>query len=119
MDLHSLESPSLVPLFTGSWRLEYRTIGTTPAGTRVIVEMPEGRIEGERIRARAVGTATADWFVIGPEGTGTIDFRGTFETDDGALIYMHGPGRVDMTDGMGNAGVLYGAPQFETGDDRY
>jgi Protein of unknown function (DUF3237) len=85
----------------------------------VIIEMPEGRIEGERVRGRAVGGATADWFLIGPDGTGTIDFRGTLETDDGATIYMHGSGRCDMSGGIGKAGVLYGAPIFETGDERY
>lgn len=61
----------------------------------------------------------SDWFLIGPDGTGTIDFRGTLDTDDGATIYMHGLGRCDMSGGVGEAGVLYGAPMFETGDERY
>jgi len=120
IDLEALPAPQLVPLFRGAWRLaDYRMLGTTPAGTRVIVEMPEGRIEGERLQGRVVGATTADWFLIGPDGTGTIDFRGTLETDDGATIYMHGTGRCDMSGGVGAAGVLYGAPIFETGDERY
>jgi hypothetical protein len=119
-DLKAFPEAQLVPLFTGTWRLaEYRTVGRTPAGTRVIIEMPEGRIEGERVSGRVVGGATADWFLIGPDGTGTIDFRGTLETDDGATIYMHGAGRCDMSGGIGQAGVLYGAPVFETGEERY
>jgi len=81
--------------------------------------MPEGRIEGERLKGRVVGGMTGDWFLVGPDGTGTIDFRGTLETDDGAPIYMYGMGRCDMRGGVGNAGVLYGAPLFETGDERY
>src|SRR5947207_3750994 len=90
-DLHALPQPKLVPLFAGTWRLaEYRTLGVTPAGTRVIIEMPEGRIEGERVKGKVVGGTTADWFLIGPDGTGTIDFRRTLEADDGATIYMHG-----------------------------
>lgn len=117
IDLKALPAARLVPLFAGTWRLaEYRTIGATPAGTRVIIEMPEGRIEGGRVKGRVVGGTTADWFLIGPDGTGTIDFRGTLETDDGATIYMQGAGRCDMS---GEAGVLYGAPMFETGDERY
>jgi len=119
-DLKALPAARLEPLFAGTWRLaEYRTLGATPAGTRVIIEMPEGRIEGGRVKGRVVGGTTADWFLIGPDGTGTIDFRGTLETDDGATIYMHGSGRCDMSGGVGEAGVLYGAPIFETGDERY
>src|SRR5439155_1074673 len=70
-------------------------------------------------KGRVVGGMTGDWFLVGPDGTGTIDFRGTLETDDGATIYMYGMGRCDMRGGVGNAGVLYGAPLFETGDERY
>ncbi|GAA1689360.1 DUF3237 domain-containing protein [Fodinicola feengrottensis] len=120
VDLKTLPAVQLVPLFVGAWRLaEYRTLGTTPAGTRVIIEIPEGRIEGDRVNGRVVGGTTADWFLIGPDGTGTIDFRGTLETDDGATIYMYGSGRCDMRGGIGNAGVLYGAPRFETSHSRY
>lgn len=120
IDLRALPAAQLIPLCTDTWRrLEYRALGATPAGTRVIVEMPEGRIEGERLKCRVVGGSTADWFLIGPDGTGTIDFRGTLETDDGATIYMYGSGRCDMRGGFGEAGVLYGAPMFETGDERY
>ncbi len=120
IELKALPAAELVPLFAGTWRLaEYRQLGATPAGTRLIIEMPEGRIEGERVKGRVVGGTTADWFLIGPDGTGTIDFRGTFETDDGATIYMYGSGRCDMSGGVGQAGVLYGAPIFETGDERY
>jgi hypothetical protein len=119
-DLTTLPAAALVPLCKGTWRMaEYRTVGVTPAGTRVLAEMPEGRIEGERLSGRVVGGMTGDWFLVGPDGTGTIDFRGTLETDDGATIYMYGTGRCDMRGGMGNAGVLYGAPLFETGDERY
>jgi Protein of unknown function (DUF3237) len=116
----ALPSIELVPLFRGTWKLApYRTVGKTPAGTRVIIEMPEGRVDGERLKASVVGGLATDWFLIGPDGTGTVDFRGTLETDDGATIYMHGSGRCDMSGGVGNAGVLYGAPLFETGDPRY
>ncbi len=60
LDLNTLPAPELVPLFRGTWRMaEYRTVGTTPAGTRMIIEMPEGRIEGDRLQGRVVGATTS------------------------------------------------------------
>lgn len=39
IDLKALPAAQLVPLFAGTWRLaEYRSLGATPAGTRVIIE---------------------------------------------------------------------------------
>lgn len=114
---HGIE---LEPLSRGTWKLaKFLPIPATPVGTRVIVEMPEGRIEGERIKASVVGGACADWFVVAPDGTGLGDYRGTLQTDDGALIFMHGTGRADLTNGFGAQGVLIGNIHFETGDDRY
>jgi uncharacterized protein DUF3237 len=42
-----------------------------------------------------VGTSTADWVLIGPEGTGTLDVRAAFSTDDGATIFVQYHGRAD------------------------
>lgn len=110
----------LEPLSRGTWKLaKYLPIAGTPAGTRVIIEMPEGRIEGERIKASVVGGACADWFVVSPDGTGLGDYRGTLQTDDGALIFVHGTGRADLTKGFGAGVLLIGNIHFETGDDRY
>jgi hypothetical protein len=109
-----------VPLARGIWHLaEYLTIPETPAGTRVIVEITQGRLEGDRFKAALKGAASADWFTIGPGGIGTVDFRGTLETDDGALIYLHGPGRCDLSGGMNSQAPLYGGALFETSDKRY
>lgn len=109
-----------VPLARGVWHLaEYLTIPETPAGTRVIVEITQGRLEGDRFRASVKGAASADWLTIGPGGIGTVDFRGTLETDDGAPVYLYGPGRCDLSAGMGRQSPLYGGALFETGDERY
>ena len=111
---------SLVPLFTGAWRLApYVILPNTPAGTRAVIEMPEGRLEGRGVCAQTKGGANADWFVIGPDGTGTADFRGTMETDDGAPIYVHGHGRCDISAGFGAGTVLRGHAHFDTGSDEY
>jgi hypothetical protein len=45
----------------------------TPAGTRVIVEVRDARVEGERLRAKSKGATGADWLTIGPDATGTVD----------------------------------------------
>ena len=89
----------------------------TPAGTRVIVEVKELRVEGERLRGTMKGSAAADWLTIGPDATGTIDVRMTIETHDGALVFMQYQGRRDFSQGMD--APVYTAPKFDTGDDRY
>jgi hypothetical protein len=35
-----------------------------------------------------IGAAAADWQLIGPEGTATLDALATLPTDDGAVIFM-------------------------------
>lgn len=109
-----------VPLFRGVWHLaEFVTIPRTPAGTRSIVEFTRGRFEGDRLSASLKGAANADWFTIGPDGIGTVDARVTLETDDGALIYVYGPGRWDMSAGVDSQAPFYGSALFETSDKRY
>lgn len=114
------EDISLVPLFRGAWRLApYVILPNAPGGTRSIIEMPDGRLVGRGVRARTQGGANADWFVVGPDGTGTADFRGTMVTEDGAAIYVHGSGRCDMSAGFSAGTVLRGYAHFETGSGRY
>jgi hypothetical protein len=90
----------------------------TPSGTRIIVEFEQVTWSGDRLRATSRGHTSGDWLTVGPDGTGSLDFRMLLETDDHALIYVHGLGRNDATR------FLQGAPNyftmsFETGDDRY
>ena len=89
----------------------------TPAGTRLIFEVESGSIKGDRINATMKGSANADWLVIGPDGTGTLDVRALAQTDDGALVYIQYFGRVDTSAGLG--APVYATPRFETGDERY
>ena len=88
-----------------------------PKGTRVIVDLLEGTFSG-RISGILRGRASADWILIGPDGTGALDVRCAVETDDGALIYMECRGRVDFTRIADEPPSLL-AMIFETGDDRY
>jgi hypothetical protein len=107
----------LVPLCKFSVTLAPLQLPDTPAGHRVIFQVLDGRLEGERLNAKTV-SAGADWVLIGSEGTGMLDFRFTAETDDGVLIYVQSNGRTDARQGPGTA-PIYVAPRFETGDERY
>ena len=110
----------LVPLFRGVWKLRpFTLVPDGPQGSRAIVEWADGRLEGRGMRARATGTAGADWMLVGPQGIGTADWRGTVETDDGAVVYIHGDGRCDLSRGFGGGALLIGGCRFETGDERY
>jgi len=111
-------SLELVPLCTIVVDLaEPMILPNTPAGTRVIVEVSDARVDGERLRGRVKGSAAADWLTIGPDSTGTLDVRATVETDDGALVFVSYQGRRDFSQGMD--APIYTAPRFETGDERY
>jgi hypothetical protein len=111
-------SLELLPL--GTMTAELRkpfSLAKTPVGDRVIFEVASGVIEGERLRGKLKGNSAGDWMIVGPDGTGTLDVRALVETDDGALVFLHYGGRVDLSGGPG--APLYAAPRFETGDARY
>ena len=108
----------LVPLATFVIELaDPLVLPNTPAGMRVIVEVRSFHSEGERLRGTMKGAAAADWMIIGPDGTGTLDVRATMETDDGATVFIYYQGRRDFSQGMD--APIYTAPKFDTGDERY
>lgn len=112
-------SIELVPLGTMTADLRRpHYLPKTPVGDRLVYEVESGTITGDRLSGKMKGSSTADWLVIGPDGTATLDVRSVLETDDGALIFIHYSGRTDVSAGPGSA-PLYAAPLFETGDDRY
>jgi len=109
----------LVPLCTATITLaDPIVLPNTPSGTRIIIEVVDAVLEGERLSGKQKGVASADWMTVGPENTGTLDVRGTFETHDGAVVYTTYRGRLDLSVPLGNA-PIYAAPLYETGDDRY
>ncbi len=110
----------LVPLCTMRVQLKPPIeVGTGPAGTRLIVETESGKFDGDRFSGEMAGGASADWLLIGPEGTGTIDIRGTLRTHDGAFVFAQYHGRLDASEGMQLPKTIYVTPRFETGDERY
>lgn len=112
-------SVELVPLCTINVTLveEQVFVGEGPAGLRVIIEVEDVVVTGERLNGRLKGRTTADWLTI--VGTvGTLDVRLTIETDDGAIVYVTYGGRMDLSEGPG-AKPFYAAPVFETGAPQY
>jgi hypothetical protein len=86
-----------------------------PLGTRVIAEVDDITLEGDRINARMVGTSAADWLTLAPDGSyGCLDVRFTMRTDDDVIIYCEYGGRIDLATGRAAT-----APLFQCGDERY
>ena len=104
-------------------------LGDTPQGRRRIIGITGGRFSGERLSGRVL-PGGADWQVIRTDGVADLDARYTFETADGALIYVrnhgyrHGSADVlkKLASGENVDPSLYymrTTPIFETGDARY
>ena len=88
-------------------------IANGPAGTRIIVNAPEGTFEGERMHGITKGPS-GDWVIMRANGALQLDVRLLLETHDGAVILMTYGGI-----GLEGGKKLRTAPRFETGDERY
>ncbi len=107
-----------VPLCTIRLRLsDPFLVGDFTPGTRLIFEVTEGAVEGDRLRGVAKGAANADWLRVAPGGVGHVDVRFLLETHDGALVFVQYQGRTDLN--QAGAAPIFMAPTFETGDERY
>lgn len=104
-------------------------VGDGPYGRRLIVDVTGGHFEGPRLRGRILPSG-GDWLLLRPDGHGRLDVRATFETHDGAFVYLAYYGIIEMTQAVndalaGQGGTDYGEhhfltqPRFETGDPRY
>lgn len=120
----------LVPEF--SYRATLKApvdFGAGPRGVRMYYEVTGGEVSGERLSG-TIGTGGGDWLLIGPDGLARIDVRFQFETHDGAAIYVHYEGVLELNDAVQRA-MATGAgtevadqyfrttPYLETGDERY
>jgi hypothetical protein len=105
------------------------TFGQTPFGGRSIFIVKGGTFEGPRLRG-TVRPGGGDWFLTRGDGVGELDVRGTFETDDGALIYVSYRGVLDASQEVvrrvfsgeqvdPSAYYFRTAPRFETGHEKY
>ena len=104
-------------------------VGPGPFGNRAIFDVTGGTFEGPRLRGTILPSG-ADWLLVGADGFARLDVRATFETHDGAFIYLSYFGVLEMNERVTTAmsqgaATDYGevrfftAPRFETGDPRY
>ncbi len=104
-------------------------VGGGPIGARSIFDVTGGAFEGPKLKGRILPSG-GDWLLVGSDGVGRLDVRATFETDDGARIYLQYSGRLVLNDKVtqalaGGGETQYGdtyfmtQPRFETGDPRY
>jgi len=70
-------------------------IGPVPEGLRANVYVTGGEVTGPRVFGK-LRPAGGDWLTIRRDGVGILDVRATFETNDGALIYLAYSGVLDM-----------------------
>jgi hypothetical protein len=98
-------------------------------GERWFLEVAEGEVTGTRLKGRLL-SGGGDWVRIGSDGWGRLDVRAQMSTDDGASVYTHYEGLLELNDVVMNATATAQAtdwgdqyfrttPRFETGDERY
>ncbi len=114
--------------YTADLQLPIRNTGAGPFGTRGLAVVTGGSFEGPRLKG-TIWASGGDWLLRGSDGVTRLDVRATFETGDGALIYVqyYGVNRPDGGRPSPQPGEIseYGdayfmtAPRFETGDERY
>jgi hypothetical protein len=103
--------------------------GAGLCGDRIFFHAIDGRVEGERLSGTLL-PGGGDWLIAHPSGWGMLDVRVQIRTDDGALIYGHYPGLLQMTAAFmaafeqGRATrfedqYFRTTPRLETGDPRY
>jgi len=102
-------------------------IGPLPEGIRAIFYVTKGEITGPKLRGRIL-PGGGDWFTVRTDGVGIVDGRVTYESDDGALIYVAYNGVADFgEDGYQNflrsefpASLKHRvAPRFHTSHPKY
>ncbi len=98
-------------------------------GHRMFLEIAEGKVSGDRLNGTLL-SGGGDWITLGSDRRGQIDVRGQMVSDDGAYIYAHYTGLLELNDEVMNATAggtatdwndqyFRTTPQFETGDERY
>ena len=75
-------------------RMPPEVIGEVPEGIRINIYLTGGDISGPRLNGK-VEPVGADWLLLRRDGTGVVDVRTTFTTNDGALIYASYLGILD------------------------
>jgi hypothetical protein len=91
---------------------EQSPVGNGPFGTRLVAAVTGGWAKGARISGRLVGPS-ADWVLVGADGYAQIDVRTQLRTDDGADLYLHYTGSLEMNDAVMSAAADGGETAFD------
>jgi len=83
-------------------------VGAVPEGMRLNFYITGGEITGPKVVGKVRPTG-ADWVKVRRDGIGLIDVRATFETHDGALIYVTVDGTTDLGEN-GYEKIVAGVP---------
>jgi hypothetical protein len=117
-------------LFKASVDLEApQGVGVTPHGNRQIYYVKGGSFEGPKLRG-VVLPGGGDWLLLRPDGAGELDVRGSFQTDDGHIIYTYYRGiihaspevlqRVASGEAVDPSEYYFRtAPVYETASEKY
>ena len=104
-------------------------VGTTPHGTRRIVYVTGGTIDGPKVKGTVL-PGGGDWLIVRPDGATILDVRAAFRTDDGEIVYMYYRGvaytppevaeRAARGETIDPAEVYFRTtPVFETASEKY
>lgn len=66
-------------------------VGETPHGTRRIIPIIGGTVEGPKIKGEILNSG-ADWQILRADGVTELEAHYQFRTDDGTLIYVKNTG---------------------------
>lgn len=115
--------------YSGRIQSPVAEVGEGPFGKREIYTVAYGSFEGPRLKGKLLPGSGGDAALVGANGALRLDLRLTFQTDDGALIFLQGngvwrsvPTRSSRPEGEpADPGDMYimATPRFETGDERY
>ncbi|GAA0292085.1 DUF3237 family protein [Kineococcus aurantiacus] len=72
-------------------------IGDTPLGRRSLIGASGGTIVGERLNG-TLNPGGGDWMLSTADGYSRPDVRHTLTTHDGAVVYFHGGGLIEMNE---------------------
>ena len=89
-----LKSEFLFEMTAGLGQPETVDVGTTPHGTRRIVYVTGGTIDGPKIKGTVL-PGGGDWVLTRPDGATILDVRIALRSDDGEIIYMYYRGVID------------------------
>lgn len=82
-------------IFSFTMKVDDQLIGPCPQGLRANAYILEGEVSGPKIRGK-IRPMDGNWANLRPDGVAQIDYRLTFDTEDGAVICMTWTGVSDF-----------------------